>query len=76
MTASAPDAPYLELLGVAKHFGGVQALDSVSLTVRRGSVHALVGEGQFSAKEIEAFRKLLDEAEGRQRRGQSRSGKK
>ena len=36
--------PYLELLDVAKHFGGVQALASVSLTVARGSVHALVGE--------------------------------
>ena len=36
--------PYLELLGVAKHFGGVQALDDVSLAVARGSVHALVGE--------------------------------
>src|SRR5262249_36510156 len=29
---------------VSKHFGGVRALDSVSLGVRRGSVHALVGE--------------------------------
>ena len=37
-------APYLELLDVAKHFGGVQALAGVSLTVARGSVHALVGE--------------------------------
>jgi simple sugar transport system ATP-binding protein/ribose transport system ATP-binding protein len=36
--------PYLELLDVAKHFGGVQALDHVSLSVARGSVHALVGE--------------------------------
>ena len=36
--------PYLELLDVAKHFGGVRALDAVSLTVARGSVHALVGE--------------------------------
>ncbi len=44
MTASAPEAPYFELLDVAKHFGGVQALDGVSLQVRRGSVHALVGE--------------------------------
>jgi ABC-type sugar transport system ATPase subunit len=35
---------FLELLGVAKHFGGVQALDDVSLRVARGSVHALVGE--------------------------------
>jgi ABC-type sugar transport system ATPase subunit len=35
---------YLELLDVAKHFGGVRALDAVSLSVARGSVHALVGE--------------------------------
>jgi rhamnose transport system ATP-binding protein len=35
---------YLELLGVAKHFGGVQALSDVSLDVARGSIHALVGE--------------------------------
>jgi simple sugar transport system ATP-binding protein/ribose transport system ATP-binding protein len=35
---------YLELLDVAKHFGGVQALDHVSVGIARGSVHALVGE--------------------------------
>jgi simple sugar transport system ATP-binding protein/ribose transport system ATP-binding protein len=34
----------LELEGVAKHFGGVRALDRVSVSLRRGSVHALVGE--------------------------------
>jgi ribose transport system ATP-binding protein len=44
MAVGEPEAPYLELLDVAKHFGGVQALDRVSLGVRRGSVHALVGE--------------------------------
>ena len=38
------ERPYLELLDVAKHFGGVQALSGVTLAVRRGSVHALVGE--------------------------------
>src|SRR3954451_2040449 len=43
MSARAP-RPYLELLDVAKHFGGVQALSGVSLTVARGTVHALVGE--------------------------------
>ena len=37
-------APFLELLDVTKHFGGVQALDRVSLAVSRCSVHALVGE--------------------------------
>jgi ABC-type sugar transport system ATPase subunit len=44
MDVGEPEAPYLEVLDVAKHFGGVRALDSVSLAVRRGSVHALVGE--------------------------------
>src|SRR5437867_3184470 len=34
----------VELDEVSKHFGGVRALDHVSLSVRRGSVHALVGE--------------------------------
>jgi simple sugar transport system ATP-binding protein/ribose transport system ATP-binding protein len=38
------ERPYLELLDVAKHFGGVRALADVTLAVRRGSVHALVGE--------------------------------
>jgi ribose transport system ATP-binding protein len=36
--------PSLELLDVAKRFGGVQALDGVSLRIARGTVHALVGE--------------------------------
>jgi ribose transport system ATP-binding protein len=44
MAVGEPKAPYLELLDVSKHFGGVQALDAVSLDVERGSVHALVGE--------------------------------
>jgi len=34
----------LELAGLAKRFGGVHALHDVSLTVARGTVHALVGE--------------------------------
>jgi simple sugar transport system ATP-binding protein/ribose transport system ATP-binding protein len=43
-TADESGLHYLELLDVAKHFGGVQALDRVSISLRRGSVHALVGE--------------------------------
>jgi rhamnose transport system ATP-binding protein len=43
-SAAEQRSEYLELLDVAKHFGGVQALDRVSLSVRRGTVHALVGE--------------------------------
>ena len=34
----------LELRGITKRFPGVLALDDVSLTIRRGSVHALMGE--------------------------------
>lgn len=33
----------LEVAGLAKHFGGLRALDGVDLTVRRGTVHALIG---------------------------------
>lgn len=34
----------LEMKHIDKRFGGVHALDDVSLTLRRGKVHALVGE--------------------------------
>lgn len=37
-------APRLELADVSKHFGGVHALNSVSLLVRPGEVHGLLGE--------------------------------
>ncbi len=36
-------APALEVQGLAKHFGGVKAVDDISFAVRRGSVHALIG---------------------------------
>ncbi|MCC7209776.1 MAG: sugar ABC transporter ATP-binding protein [Anaerolineae bacterium] len=40
-----PDTEYaLEMLDISKAFPGVQALNGVSLRVRRGEVHALVGE--------------------------------
>lgn len=34
----------LQLSNISKSFSGVQALDDVSLTIRRGQVHCLVGE--------------------------------
>jgi ribose transport system ATP-binding protein len=34
----------VELLGISKSFPGVKALKNVSLSVKKGSVHALVGE--------------------------------
>src|ERR1700704_2833703 len=33
----------LELRGLSKHFGGVQALDSITLTGLAGEIHGLVG---------------------------------
>ena len=34
----------LEMRNICKSFPGVKALDNVSLTVRPGTVHALMGE--------------------------------
>ncbi|HSF91980.1 MAG TPA: ATP-binding cassette domain-containing protein, partial [Paracoccaceae bacterium] len=36
--------PLLEMRGITKTFPGVKALDNVSLQVREGEIHALVGE--------------------------------
>ena len=33
----------LAITGLAKHFGGLKALDGVDIAVRRGTVHALIG---------------------------------
>jgi ribose transport system ATP-binding protein len=38
------DAPHVETRDLSKRFGGVQALNEVSVSVVRGRVHALVGE--------------------------------
>jgi branched-chain amino acid transport system permease protein len=35
--------PLLELRHVSRHFGGIRAVDGVSLTVRSGQVHGLIG---------------------------------
>lgn len=34
----------VEMINISKRFGGIQALEEVSLRVRKGEVHALVGE--------------------------------
>jgi len=37
-------APLLQMDGISKNYGGVTALDQASLTVRAGSIHAILGE--------------------------------
>ena len=42
-TAGASGNAVLQIQGLAKHFGGLKALDGVDIAVRRGTVHALIG---------------------------------
>lgn len=44
IAAAAIDVPLVELRGVSKSFPGVKALSDVSFAVRRGDIHAVVGE--------------------------------
>ena len=44
MSAQEPHEPLLVARGITKHFGGVAALDDVTLEVRPGEVHCLAGE--------------------------------
>jgi simple sugar transport system ATP-binding protein len=39
-----PGPPPLEVVGLGKHFGSLVALDDISLSVKPGTVHALLGE--------------------------------
>ena len=42
-SAEASEEVVLEVTGLAKHFGGLKAVDGVDMIVRKGSVHALIG---------------------------------
>ncbi|HET7714869.1 MAG TPA: sugar ABC transporter ATP-binding protein [Bauldia sp.] len=42
--ADSSDNPLLEMIGISKSFGGVQALRDVDFSLRAGEIHGLVGE--------------------------------
>ena len=44
MGAGTMSEALLEVKNISKHFGGVTALDKVSLTINKGEVHCLLGE--------------------------------
>jgi simple sugar transport system ATP-binding protein len=44
VSALVDPAPVLEMRGITKHFGNLEALSTVSFSLRRGSLHALLGE--------------------------------
>ena len=54
-----PDAPALETHGLAKHYGGLRAVDHVSFAVRPNSIHAVIGPN--GAGKSTLFKMLLDE---------------
>src|SRR5215210_2807664 len=44
MSSTAQPAPLVEMRAITKSFPGVRALDGVTFDLRRGEIHALVGE--------------------------------
>lgn len=58
LTAS-EDTPALVAVSLSKHYGGLHAVDGVSFTVQRGSVHGVIGPN--GAGKTTLFKMLKDE---------------
>ncbi|WP_375455290.1 ATP-binding cassette domain-containing protein [uncultured Methylobacterium sp.] len=57
--APGPGDVALEARGLARHYGGLKAVDGVSFQVRRGAIHAVIGPN--GAGKSTLFKMLLDE---------------
>ena len=55
------DAPALETHDLARHYGGLRAVDGVSFQVRSSSIHAVIGPN--GAGKSTLFKMLLDEVQ-------------
>ena len=61
-----PDAPALELRGITKRFGDLVANDGIDFDVRRGEVHALLGENGAGKTTVMRIAYGLTHADGGQ----------
>jgi branched-chain amino acid transport system permease protein len=59
ISARSASAPALRAIDVAKHYGGLRAVDGVSFDVQTGSIHAVIGPN--GAGKTTLFRMLQDE---------------
>jgi branched-chain amino acid transport system permease protein len=59
-------APILALDNIHKHFGGVRAVDGITLTVERGTVHALIGpNGSGKTTTLNVLNGIYDATHGK-----------
>jgi ABC-type branched-subunit amino acid transport system ATPase component/ABC-type branched-subunit amino acid transport system permease subunit len=60
------DTPMLEVSGLTKRFGGLSALSSLDISVKRGTVHALIGpNGSGKSTFVNVITGLYDATAGR-----------
>ena len=65
MTTTPAKAPVLEVSGLVKRFGGVKAVDDISMTVSEGHIHSLIGpNGSGKSTTINVLTGLYEATQG------------